>query len=1150
MNIKTVFIRLRVLIVASLLMSCGGDSNVGNQDDFDPIAIAAVFGATLNTEDSVSVRSGSEILLSGQNSDGLDDPLLEFQWTQINIGDYPVVLSERNSNSVAFNAPAIPATETDGITLEFQLDIIDADGKEASDTVQVNVLPVGDANHFLSRPKIEDQYVLIAAPATGVTLIEDVPITITISQTATWTDRSGVNREIGLTSKQLTGTVKPVGNLAITSQNQLYFLEQIPMLDADDVNTFFQAENRSGRLEFELVEGAELIISVALNTEAVDQVSLYLAKESMQGFALLDNESVTTATNQLVFTGDWLQQQVGVESRTSGQNYYTCIDPLGQATTLGTWLEQAGFNSGANDVVHTTYVNNFDLNFGRDMYLRKDDNENVYAYVTNYPTLESTLSGTNDFAVVAMEFSPAPTGSCGDGTFTENTGGKKIVKFYAFVPDETTGEYVRAPTMNFDGRGERALPGVCIACHFGDPSTSDFNAPDIRTVSAEAADLKSSFMIWDLDAFLYTKDDNEDQIDPIYAVNEISEEVTEQYSRQSQEASFREQNQAVLDTFIYDVNQMKRFETPIKLLHSLYGNGEAVENLNFGSEENPLSDEQLQTLKAQIATLPANNYDGLSYVQPGWEGQEELYHKVFARNCRLCHAQISEAVIDFDSYEEFVNNDRLVSYVFERGLMPLSRLTMDRFWNDFYGEQSAAEFLREHLNNDRIPGNDVAPELTPGAPVAVVSPEKNTETAADVIIDFDGSVLFDATTSLFADAYQWRVDDEFRTIESKFLYRAATPGDTSEISVVAINSETLVSSRQEKRSVLVRDNSPSIESVPSQTLVEGESITIDLYSVLCPAGQPDSLNCRSVFGDISAGETPTITIVGEPVNGNIINVDSASGAVVFNSTESEAAGDASFAFTLTDSFGEVSSVARAAISINSLSGPVIGGPDTCSVSARSYANVSQYPVVFGSTECPDPSLNDTVEGDLSLSIVGVDGSELRAGGSVVLNEGNIQFTPGRFFVGQESFTYTVQDSSLSAKTSQGTVLVNVGATQTYTSLISEGGVFETTGDTGCGECHDGNTAGAPNWFNIENVRLAATNDHTQPYQDPEITLAEPTTTAQLLNAIIFRNACNETGLHPGGNRLCVTAGAPQSVDDLNDFGRTILTWLEEGAQDN
>jgi cytochrome c5 len=608
-------------------------------------------------------------------------------------------------------------------------------------------------------------------------------------------------------------------------------------------------------------------------------------------------------------------------------------------------------------------------------------------------------------------------------------------------------------------------------------------------------------------------------------------------------------NQAVLHTFTYDTENIKRYETPIKLLHGLYGNADAIENLNFGSTETPLGETELLNLQEQIRLLPNNPFDGETYVQPGWLGEEELYHRVYARNCRLCHAQIGEASIDFESYEEFINNERLVSYVFERGLMPLSRLTMDRFWTDFYNDTSAAEFLRQHLNSDNSPDNDVPPDLRPGSPVAIVLPEQNSETSADVILDFDETQLFDATQSIFSDGYRWRLNDIFQTDASKFTFEASTPGERALVSAVTLDSANFISSTTVTRSILVRDNTPNISSVPAQTLNEGESLQIDLYQVLCPDADTDSRTCRSVFGDIREGASPRITIAGTPNNVSITDVNSVTGIVTVESTASADDGNASFEFTITDSFDETSSPALVNITVNALDGPEIGSPDTCTTDAKSFQNDTSYPLSFTTLNCPDPSENDVVSEGLSLSIVSVDGSGLRAGSSVQLSGGTILFEPARFFVGQESFTYTVQDNSLSERTNTGTVLVDIEATQSFASLTSATGPFGTSGSTGCADCHDGTLAGAPNWFNANNVRLAATNDAPLPYGSPEIILSEPTTTQQLLGSILFNNGCNEGGTHPGGNRLCNVDGAPSSVSDLNAFGQAVLTWLEEGAQE-
>lgn len=1137
--------------VAVLLSNCGGSGGVGDQSDVAPEAKAEVFGASSETSGVIEVRSGKEVLLSGSNSDGIDDPLLSFSWRQIDSSGYELDLYERTANSVAFTAPKVPLTSEAGVQLDFELQVTDADGETAVDTVSVLVKPAYDADQFLLNPRIDERFIIIVAAPAGENVSADIPFSLEFSTTAEWQDRLGNTHTLALQSKTYTGEVVAGMAPAITDQRNAYYKIAIPLLDTDDINLNFQGDLRSSRLELENVATAFLTISLELTQQSSGNIQSYLARETDTSFELLSETGATRDGSTLSFSDEWLRQNVLVESRRSTNNYYDCIDPDGYSDTLAEWIDYAGFNVYPESIVHTSYVNNYDLNFGRDMYVRRDANNNVYTYVTNYPSLENIFSGRNEFAVVAMEYSAAPTGDCGDGTFTDDATGKKIVKFYSFVPDELTGDYVRTNSMNFDGRGERLLPGVCVACHYGDTNSDQFNALNLADIDAGAADLNSSFIPWDLDAFLFTDDINDDFVDPIYDAAEISPEITANFSRQAQQDEFRQQNQIILDTFTHDINNLKRFEIPIKMVQGWYGNKATVEPLNFGSEETPLSINELLDLKTAVSTLPNNPFNG-RYVQRGWEGQEDLYHDVFVRNCRICHAQVANQTKNFDSYEEFVNNDRIVSYVFEQGAMPLSRLTMDRFWVSFYGDTSPAETLRNHLNSDNNPTNDVAIGSLPGYPVAKVSPSANPELDADVSIDFDGRILFDANDSQFTSSYEWNLNGAFVSDAEKYEYIAEAPGASSEITFIAINTQDALVSPTLRRSIQVNDNTPQANGVPSPAVNEGESVSVNIFTSLCPTGAPDSALCRSVFGDVRTGEVPLLEIAGTATNGNATVTDTALGIVQFTSTSASFQGDGEFSFTLTDSFGETSDPGSVTVTINAIDGPEIVAPDTCSVDAKNNLTEINFPQIFGSAPCLDPSVNDIVAGGLNLQTVEV-GVPTQVGSTVsVDNAGVVSYTPGRFFVGMDSFAYTVQDDSLSERTNRGTVVVTVNANQTYTSLSTGSGVFARAGvSDGCAECHSGGAGDTePSWLEIANLRLVATNTNVSPYGSAEITLAEPTTTIELLSAIIFQNACDAFGTHAGGNRLCNTAGSPDEISDLNEDGLSILRWIEEGTQDN
>ncbi|MFP6656067.1 MAG: fibronectin type III domain-containing protein, partial [Myxococcota bacterium] len=115
------------------------------------------------------------------------------------------------------------------------------------------------------------------------------------------------------------------------------------------------------------------------------------------------------------------------------------------------------------------------------------------------------------------------------------------------------------------------------------------------------------------------------------------------------------------------------------------------------------------------------------------------------------------------------NASRLDNFVFDIGLMPVARLTLDRLWVDFGGGLPAAEILREHLESL---GREVTGRV-PGQPRAKIA-----------IVDGDGTIFSDPSTiplpditevdafgellpetirllgdgSLFAEEFEWMVE--------------------------------------------------------------------------------------------------------------------------------------------------------------------------------------------------------------------------------------------------------------------------------------------------------------------------------------------------------------------------------------------------------
>ena len=146
--------RVFAACAALALGACGGLSDVGNQDNDDtpPTAAAVVLNQPFSTDAAgkvtTRVRSGTEVFLSGKDSDGSVAPVLKFEWQLLTQGATAsqVRLVTRNKNTISFPAPAV----LQDTTLQLRLTVTDANGKTAQRDVDVTVIAIPDGNHFLS----------------------------------------------------------------------------------------------------------------------------------------------------------------------------------------------------------------------------------------------------------------------------------------------------------------------------------------------------------------------------------------------------------------------------------------------------------------------------------------------------------------------------------------------------------------------------------------------------------------------------------------------------------------------------------------------------------------------------------------------------------------------------------------------------------------------------------------------------------------------------------------------------------------------------------------------------------------------------------------------------------------------------------------
>jgi len=841
---------LLALILACSQSDDSATSDVGYQNDDSPPeahATALLLGKPRleNDLEVYTARANTEVVLTGKDSDSEVSPIIEFDWEQLDAGNYPVTLISRTRNTVAFNTPNV----LEPTRLNFKLTITDGFAQSQEDFIAVDVIPANDSDHFLSHPtqtKNQEFYLqAVLAPEQSIGSQSDV--VIQVENIIHWENRLKQADSLVLESYQSTLSFSPdftadyttlEAGLAHTG-NPIISLS-IPRIDADDINQHFQVENLERRIEPYLIDDARLEIRLSI-VSAPENIQIYALDHQNQALeaASIDNQlgdqDVDLASPSLLS----LEQQsitldvshlldaLGIENAMSAEQYYDILDGDGSFDRLEDWLSHAGFlnNNGdwASDVTQALYINNYDLGFTRDMYSRKDSQGNVYSFVTNYPNLQAGINNVGEFALVAMEYSPDPANLS-----------EKIVKFYAYIFDARSGGFKLAKSLNFDGRGEKYVPGACTGCHQGNV--------DIDKIAAGNADLGATFIPWEISAFLFTAAEDERLVDHTLNHKEVSEEQIEKFSREAQEDAIRTLNEHALTTYQAD---KERFATSIELVHGWYG------SLGTGDR------------------LPSNATFDEHYVQPGWQGYEELYHGAFAQYCRLCHSQMPPGVKTFDSYEKFMQkSDLITDYVYQRGIMPLARLSMDRFWVNFYGEESAADILRNHLISQDTAKKSVDAYSAPGAPVILINAQPRLDDEESPI-NIGETIQFDAKASRFSDSYHWTLIQQPENSTAKLesnnspltKFSADQPGGEYIIELKASNENGLNTS--ETITVNINNRTPQGECL--RQLVTNENIS--------NAGLIEQINIVSTLNNIGDGNVIIDNVIAGQYGEAIISDD-------------------------------------------------------------------------------------------------------------------------------------------------------------------------------------------------------------------------------------------------------------------------------------
>jgi mono/diheme cytochrome c family protein len=327
----------------------------------------------------------------------------------------------------------------------------------------------------------------------------------------------------------------------------------------------------------------------------------------------------------------------GIDTRRSACQYYKAIGAVRACGAAGNFIgpinvedwrrtvRTGAYATAGTPEYAATYINQVDLNLTRNHHSISYGPNHTAAYFCNHlgPTVDAlqrstqaqvdaaianAVAGKNLVACVMMDSIASPGVN----------GGRPYTRFLIFGP---SGELL--PSINLDGRREKFVPGVCVACHGGDRYAGKFPED-----GSGRPDIGAHFLPYDAGNFAFSSAPG--------------------LTRAEQELQIYNLNQNVLKAGATSAAQ--------DLISGWYAGG----------------------------TTQNSNYLPPSWAGTGWD---DVYHKVFAHNCRTCHVNMPERW-NFDHFqrvEEYIERINLAcsreySGQHRRWGMPNSLVTFNRFW--------------------------------------------------------------------------------------------------------------------------------------------------------------------------------------------------------------------------------------------------------------------------------------------------------------------------------------------------------------------------------------------------------------------------------------------------------------------------------------
>lgn len=440
--------------------------------------------------------------------------------------------------------------------------------------------------------------------------------------------------------------------------------------------------------------------------------------------------AVTGPNNFLLFPNPQVQADSSLQTNSTAyaQAYYAAIDPTNAKDTLAKWKAANGFDSGTGTQVEVVFGDVRDLGYGRRMIARQNIDGTIAAVVENYlvgTVVNYVFSTLNlDAAVLqdrrwhdntnAIEFSPAPGVIPGPGCVG------CFAKFFNF--DAATGN--RGLAVQLDGRGDKAMPGVCLSCHGG---RGDALTPPgaggqplfplvANPVLMQRGDAEGRMMPLEVDTFAFS--------------------TTAGLTRADQEAALKTLNGMVLCAY------PRPAAAPVSA-------EDACRRVASATEWQGTAADLIKNAYGGNG-LPSATYSD-TFVPAGWLGQESLYANVVAPACRSCHlvrGYGTQSDIDLNTFAKFQGfADRTRAHVIDRGNMPLAKIVFQDFWASPTRVELLGAFLEAPPQNLTVRDSGGA-VLRPGRPVAIPGPNR---------VVLPGATPLTAAGSLYATSFQWSI---------------------------------------------------------------------------------------------------------------------------------------------------------------------------------------------------------------------------------------------------------------------------------------------------------------------------------------------------------------------------------------------------------